>query len=162
MDLQYLRKLLKLVNESNIDEIEIEEGGARIRVTRSHEPAASPVQHMMYSPMSAPQAAPSAPAPAPHLEAHAVPVASGPAEGANLYTVTSPIVGTFYRAPAPDAEQYVQVGQTIAAGAVVCIIEAMKIMNEIESERGGKVVRILAENGQPVEYNQPLFILELA
>jgi acetyl-CoA carboxylase biotin carboxyl carrier protein len=165
MDLQYLRKLLKLVNESNIDEIEIEEGGARIRVTRSHVPSASPVQHMMYAPMGgqptvhSAHAEGSAPAPA---SGPAVAAVAPPAENANLYTVTSPIVGTFYRAPAPDAEQYVQVGQTIAAGSVVCIIEAMKIMNEIETERGGKVVRILAENGQPVEYNQPLFILELA
>ncbi|MBL0175385.1 MAG: acetyl-CoA carboxylase biotin carboxyl carrier protein [Ignavibacteria bacterium] len=157
MDLQYLRKLLKLVNETNVDEIEIEEGGTRIRVTRARAAAAS--QHVMYAPM--PEAHPAHA----HITAPATTEAPAPAAAADdtkTFTVTSPIVGTFYRAPAPDAESYVQVGQTIAAGSTVCIIEAMKIMNEIESDRGGKVIRILAENGQPVEYNQPLFVLEIA
>jgi acetyl-CoA carboxylase biotin carboxyl carrier protein len=160
MDLQYLRKLLKLVNETNVDEIEIEEGGTRIRVTRARAAAAAASQHVVYSPM--PEAHPAHA----HFTAPANPEAPAahpaPQDDTKTYTVTSPIVGTFYRAPAPDAESYVQVGQTIAAGSTVCIIEAMKIMNEIETDRGGKVIRILAENGQPVEYNQPLFVLEIA
>ncbi len=81
---------------------------------------------------------------------------------ANLHEIRSPIVGTFYRAPAPDADSYVQVGSDVSAGSVLCIVEAMKLMNEIESDVSGKIVKILVENGKPVEYNQPLFLIELA
>jgi acetyl-CoA carboxylase biotin carboxyl carrier protein len=80
---------------------------------------------------------------------------------ANLHEIRSPIVGTFYRAPAPDADSYVQVGAVVSPGSVLCIVEAMKLMNEIESDVGGKIVKILVENGKPVEYNQPLFLIEL-
>ena len=161
MDIQYIRKLIKLVTDSDIEELEIEESGARVRVTRGRAADETPVSFMPYPQMPMPQhappaapAAPAAPAPA-AAPAHAK-------DDASLYTVVSPIVGTFYRAPAPDADPYVQVGQSIASGAVVGIIEAMKIMNEIESERGGKVVKILVENGQAVEYNQPLVVLDLS
>ena len=81
---------------------------------------------------------------------------------ANLHEIRSPIVGTFYRAPAPDADSYVQVGSVVSPGSVLCIVEAMKLMNEIESDVSGKIVKILVENGKPVEYNQPLFLIELA
>ncbi len=159
MDIQYIRKLLKVVNEAGIQEIEIEESGSRVRITREN-PA-----HAVFA-QAAPVYAPPPPAVAPKQEAVApVPAVETPAPHAEAKPVTgqiivSPIVGTFYRASSPDAASYVQVGQIIQVGAVVCIIEAMKIMNEIESEFSGRISKILVENGQPVEYNQPLFVVE--
>jgi acetyl-CoA carboxylase biotin carboxyl carrier protein len=159
MDIQYIRKLLKVVNEAGIQEIEIEEGGSRVRITRDN-PA-----HAVFA-QAAPVYAPPPPGasprqeaafPVPAVEASAPPAEAKPASG---QIIVSPIVGTFYRAPSPDAAPYVQVGQMIQVGAVVCIIEAMKIMNEIESEYSGRISKILVENGQPVEYNQPLFVVE--
>jgi len=158
MDLQYLRRLIKIINDSKVDELEIEEEGTRIRVTRTRESAPLPVMYQVPAsqlmgntppPVSANQA------PLAHIES------SVSAVEEKNHSILSPIVGTFYRAPAPDADPYVQVGQTIAKGNPICIIEAMKIMNEIESDVSGKVIRILVENGQPVEYNQPLFLVEL-
>jgi acetyl-CoA carboxylase biotin carboxyl carrier protein len=155
MDLQYLRKLIKIVTDSEVDELEIEEDSTKIRITRAKAGAAPTVVHSI--PQSA-APAPQAPAPAP------APAAAAPVEApaSNQHEILSPIVGTFYRAPAPDADPYIQVGQSISSGVPVCIIEAMKIMNEIESDASGTVVKILVENGQPVEYNQPLFLIETA
>lgn len=158
MDLQYLRKLVKIVTESEVDELEIEEDNTKIRITRSKEAPQHVVTHAMSAP--APMAAP-APLPASAPAAEPAEKAA-PAAASNQHEILSPIVGTFYRAPAPDAEPFVQVGQDIAAGVPVCIIEAMKIMNEIEADASGKVIKILVENGQPVEYNQPLFLIETA
>lgn len=155
MDLQFVRKCIKIVNDAQIAELEIEEDGKRLRITRSFAPDASslavavpPVQHVQ---AAAPMAAPSAPVDAP---APAAPPA------ASHHEVRSPIVGTFYRSSSPDAAPFVQVGDMVSKGQVVGIIEAMKIMNEIESDAAGRVVKILVDNAQPVEYNQPLLLVE--
>jgi acetyl-CoA carboxylase biotin carboxyl carrier protein len=145
MDLNYVRRLIKLVAESGVTEIEIEEEGKRIRVAKSVDHLAVTAQPTAFvNPF--PLAAPPLPEPKAEKKTH---------------EITSPIVGTFYRAPAPDADSYVQVGQEVHAGTALCIIEAMKLMNEIESDVAGKIVKIHVENGQPVEYNQPLFSIEL-
>lgn len=164
MDLTLIKKLVKLLSESDVDEIEIEEEGKKIRVAKHPERGgtiqmAAPAQWMAEAPrfapaQYAPAAAPVAAAPAP-----SAPVAA-PAAASNIHQIKSPIVGTFYRSPAPDASPFVQIGSTVEPGAVLCIIEAMKLMNEIEADVTGKVVKILVENGQPVEYDQVLFEVE--
>ncbi|PLX32482.1 MAG: acetyl-CoA carboxylase biotin carboxyl carrier protein [Ignavibacteria bacterium] len=152
MDIQYVRKLVKIVTDSQIAELEIEEEGQRVRVTRTL--YTEPV--VMASPASAAHAV----APQPQAAAPAAVEESAPApEPAGGVEVRSPIVGTFYRASSPDAEPFVKVGEAISTGQTLCIIEAMKIMNEIESDQSGTIVKILVEDGQPVEYNQPLFIV---
>jgi acetyl-CoA carboxylase biotin carboxyl carrier protein len=161
MDLAYVKKVIKLIEKSDVDEIEIEEEGKKIRVAKHKNsqptyiaqagypgPAAAPLNQ----PLNAGQSSASVPAP---------PQAQSSAKTEpRLHEVRSPIVGTFYRAPAPDAENYVEVGQTISTGKVLCIVEAMKLMNEIESDVNGQVAQILVENGKPVEYNQVLFLIE--
>jgi len=155
MDLNQVKKLVKLVESSQIDELEIQDEGIRIRVTKSragHVLAPAMAQSAVHAPVSAV----SAPQP---------PVAAGPAESVpapsdKLVEIRSPMVGTFYRAPAPDAPPYVREGDLIQPQKILCIIEAMKLMNEIEAEISGRVVKILAENAQAVEYNQPLFLVE--
>lgn len=153
MDLQFVRKCIKIVNDAQIAELEIEEEGKRLRITRSFGPettvlttGAAPQHHVM----AAPTPLPAAP----------LPTVAEEASTARHHEVRSPIVGTFYRASSPDAAPFVAVGDTVSNGQVVCIIEAMKIMNEIESDMAGRIVRILVENGQPVEYNQPLFLID--
>lgn len=151
MDLRKLKKLIDLVEESGIAEIEVTEGEEKVRITRA---TAAP------APIYA--AAPVAPAPAP-VAAAAAPAATAAAEAParNLANAQkSPMVGTFYRAPGPNAPAFVEVGQTVKAGDTLCIIEAMKLMNEIEAEKSGVVKEILVENGTPVEYGEPLFIIE--
>ena len=150
MNLTLLKKLIRILEKSAVDEIEVEEEGLRVRLAKnSRGPAgqASPVpagiQHF----------------PTAHL--HEAPPAAAPPVS-NIHEVKSPIVGTFYRAPAPDADPYVEVGEIVQPKAVLCIIEAMKLMNEIETDVGGRIVKILVENGQPVEYNQVLFHIEPA
>ncbi len=158
MDLDLIKKLVKIVDSSGVTDLELEENGLKIKIakkvrtqqviTQSHFPAVS---------------------------AHPViqPAVGGADEtgkkksdteviAANIHEIRSPIVGTFYRAPAPDADSYVQVGSEVSVGSVLCIVEAMKLMNEIESDVSGKIVKILVESGKPVEYNQPLFLIELA
>ncbi len=164
MDLNYIKKLVKLVDESGVDEIEIEEEGAKIRVTKSrHNSSPAPAYVPQYIPQPQYQYQPQ-PAPEPKAAAAAPtePATPQKAEGKKYHEVRSPIVGTFYSAPAPNADPYVQVGGVVQQGTVLCIIEAMKLMNEIESDMAGRVVQVLAENGQPVEYNQPLFLIEPA
>lgn len=167
MDLQYLRRLLKIFDESTAVDLEIEEEGVKLKMSKvsEHQPviAAAPQHFMMPSPAMA-QAAPQVSVPAaPLATSQAAPAAaSGDAgSGKKTHQVCSPIVGTFYRAPAPDADAFIQVGSRVSIGATLCIVEAMKLMNEIESDATGTVVKILVENGQPVEYNQPLVLLEL-
>ena len=151
MDLAYIKKVIKLVEKSEVDEIEIEEEGKKIRVAKHRNSQAGfplPASYPFTAPVSVAQSsAPVAPTPAAKPEK-------------KYHEVKSPIVGTFYRAPAPDAANYVEVGQDVKAGTVLCIVEAMKLMNEIESDVEGRVVQILAENGKPVEYNQVLFHIE--
>ena len=151
MDLRKLKKLIDLVEESGIAEIEVTEGEEKVRITRSL--------------AAAPQALYAAPAPLAHAPAPvaAAPVAAAPAPAAapaaDLGNAQkSPMVGTFYRAPSPASPAFVEVGQNVKAGDTLCIIEAMKLMNEIEAEKSGVVKAILVDNGQPVEYGEPLFI----
>ena len=150
MDLAYLKKLVKIVEQSRVDEIEVEEEGLRIRVARNSHTNSS-IAHT-----TTPPPAPSPPNAVDTAVTPAVPVVPE----VKYHEVKSPIVGTFYRAPAPDADEYVQVGQTVQPKTVLCIIEAMKLMNEIECDVAGRIVKILVENGQPVEYNQILFLIE--
>ena len=157
MDLNYVRKLVKLLSESAVDEIEIEEEGKKIRVAKNSH--AVPVYPAPYAAQGAPPAGPVSPTPQALLQdgagASAPPVTTTP-----FHEIKSPIVGTYYRSPAPDAAPFIQVGSVIRPGAVLCIIEAMKLMNEIEADVAGKIVKIMVENGQPVEYDQTLFLVE--
>jgi acetyl-CoA carboxylase biotin carboxyl carrier protein len=159
MDLTLVKKLVKLLSESDVDEIEIEEEGKKIRIAKHPHGGgaiqmAAPAQWAFEAPHHAPVALPqAAPAAAPFAP-------DQPVVASNIHLIRSPIVGTFYRAPSPDAAPFVQVGAVIQPGAVLCIIEAMKLMNEIEADVAGKVVKILVENGQPVEYDQVLFEVE--
>ncbi len=164
MDLNYIKKLVKLVDESGVDEIEIEEEGTKIRIGK-HRQNSSAVQP--FFPVNIPLAQLLAqPAADQQASSGGAVVQSSPqqakVEEKKYHQVKSPIVGTFYRAPAPNADPYVQIGSTVQPGMVLCIIEAMKLMNEIECDVSGKVVNVLVENGQPVEYNQPLFEIEPA
>ena len=165
-DLNYIKKLLKILETGDIHEIEIEEEGTRVKVVKS-KPAenSSAPQFVTYAAPPPAAAHPSsgggtqepqitAPPAKTEVKKSAPPVAEGTIE------VRSPIVGTFYRAPSPNADPYVQVGQQVTKGTILCIIEAMKLMNEIECDYEGKIVKIMVENGQPVEYNQVLFLVE--
>jgi acetyl-CoA carboxylase biotin carboxyl carrier protein len=161
MDLNYVKKLVKLVAESGVDEIEIEEEGKRVRIAKNR------AQTVGAPPVAPAPAGMEVAVPAPQVQAAAMATAAAPASAPGVHTPTlhkvrSPIVGTFYRAPAPDASPFVQVGSQVRAGSVLCIVEAMKLMNEIESDVSGTIVNILVENGQPVEYDQPLFLVEPA
>jgi acetyl-CoA carboxylase biotin carboxyl carrier protein len=149
MDIRKIKKLIELLEASSLTEMEIHEGEESVRLSRSsqaHAPVAAP-------PATAPATAPAAPAEAPV----AAPIATSEEEG---HVVRSPMVGTFYAASSPEAEPFVKVGQKVKPGDTLCIIEAMKMFNQIESEVEGVVTRILAENGQPVEFDEPLFIIQ--
>ena len=153
MDIRKVKKLIELLEESGIDEIEIKEGEESVRISRNQGRAMAAPQ-MMAAPAPAPVAAAPAAAPAP-AEASA-PADSGP-EG---HKVKSPMVGTFYRSPSPDTKPFVEVGQTVSVGDTLCIVEAMKMMNQIEADKSGVVTQILVENEEPVEFDQPLFVIE--
>ncbi len=154
MDLSYLEQIIKLFESSTLTELEIDEEGSRVTLGRAKEPAPMFAMPQMGYPMPQAQQFEGTNA---RGGGNEVPVPLA----ANTHEVKSPIVGTFYRAPAPDADPYIQVGQQVENGTTLCIIEAMKLMNEIESDAAGKVIKILIENGQPVEYGQPLFVLEV-
>jgi acetyl-CoA carboxylase biotin carboxyl carrier protein len=146
MDLRKLKTLIDLVSESNISELEITEAEGKVRIVKASAPGA----HFIAAPPVMAMSAPAPPAPA---EPEAAPVPAGK-------TIKSPMVGTFYRAGSPGAKPFVEVGSVVKEGEPVCIIEAMKIMNEIESDCTGTITRLLVENGQAVEFGQPLFIVE--
>ncbi len=156
MDLRKLKTLIELVQESGIAELEVTEGEEKVRITRTVANTMQPVMQyaapMMAMPAAAPMAAPVAAAPA-----AAPAAATAEPEG---YSVKSPMVGTFYRSSAPGAKPFVDVGSTVNVGDTLCIIEAMKLMNEIESDKGGVIKAILVESGQAVEYGQPMFVIE--
>ena len=154
MDIRKVKKLIELLEESGIAEIEITEGEESVRISRNG-PGQPQMQMMMHAP--APMAAPSAP-----VAAAAAPAATAPATPALPagHQVKSPMVGTFYRSPSPGAKSFVEVGQAVKEGETLCIIEAMKMMNQIESDKAGVVKAILANNGDPVEFGQPLFVIE--
>jgi acetyl-CoA carboxylase biotin carboxyl carrier protein len=151
MDLRKLKTLIELVQESGIAELEITEGEERVRISR-----ALPGGQMMMPTTPATMLVPAGGAPA-AAAAAAVAAAEEPVEEGHV--VKSPMVGTFYRSPSPGAPSFIEIGQTITAGQTLCIIEAMKLLNEIESDVAGVVKKVLVENGQPVEYGQPLFLV---
>ena len=148
MDLRKLKTLIDLVAESGVSELEVTEGEDKVRIVKNPAPIAAPLQQVY---AAAPAAAPAAPA------AVAAPAAA-PAEPTG-HAVKSPMVGTFYRSPTPGADSFVKIGDTVKEGQTLCIIEAMKLLNEIESDKSGVVKEILCENGQGVEFGQALFII---
>lgn len=150
MDIRKIKKLIELLDESGVAEIEIKEGEESVRISRQHAVVAQPQQYM---------AAPVAPAPAPVAAAPAAEEAAAEAEVSG-HKITSPMVGTFYRSASPGAAVFTEVGKSVSEGDTLCIIEAMKILNQIEADKSGTVKAILVENGQPVEFGQPLFIIE--
>ncbi len=152
MDIRKVKKLIELLEESNIDEIEIKEGEESVRISRNaNSVAAAP----MMAPMAAAVAPQPAAAPAPAAPAQEDGAAAQPAG----HLIKSPMVGTFYRAPSPGSPSFVEVGQHVKAGDVVCIVEAMKMMNQIEADKSGVVEAILVDNAQPVEFDQPLITI---
>jgi acetyl-CoA carboxylase biotin carboxyl carrier protein len=155
MDLDLIKKLVKIVDTSGVTDLEIEEDGLKIKIAKKIRSSQILTQTQIPG-----LSAQSVLHPAAAIEESVKQKAE--ATAANLHEIRSPIVGTFYRAPAPDADSYVQIGSVLSPGTVLCIVEAMKLMNEIESDVSGKIVKILIENGKPVEYNQPLFLIELS
>lgn len=155
MDIRKIKKLIELVEESGISELEISEGEESVRISRAASAQAYPVMQQAYAmPAQQQPALANAVATAPAAETPAAPAAvSG-------HVVRSPMVGTFYRTPSPDAKAFVEVGQKVNAGDTLCIVEAMKMMNQIEADKSGVVKAILVENGQPVEYDEPLVVIE--
>jgi len=155
MDLNLIKKLIKLLESSEVTDLEVEEEGVRIklakkvRVSQTVTIPATPTQSVINNSTATDSATKGDDKKISEENANA-----------GLHEIKSPIVGTFYRAPAPDADAYVQIGDSISAGSVLCIVEAMKLMNEIESDVSGKIVKILVDNGKPVEYNQPLFLIK--
>ena len=152
MDIRKVKKLIELLEESGIDELEIHEGEESVRISRHSKQVA---QQPIYAAAPQQAAAPAPAAPAPAAAADAAPACPK----YNGTVARSPMVGTFYRAGSPDSEDFVTVGQTVKKGDVLCIVEAMKMMNHIEAETSGVIESILVENGQPVEYDQPLFTI---
>jgi acetyl-CoA carboxylase biotin carboxyl carrier protein len=148
MDIRKVKKLIELLEESNIDEIEIKEGEESVRISRN---SAQPLM-AAYAPAPAPAPAPAAPS-APAAAAPAAP--SAPVSSGKV--ITSPMVGTFYRSPSPTSPSFVEVGQTVKVGDVLCIVEAMKMMNQIEADKAGTIEAILVDNGEAIEFEQPLF-----
>jgi acetyl-CoA carboxylase biotin carboxyl carrier protein len=148
MDIRKVKKLIELLEESNIDELEIHEGEESVRISRNSTRVAA-------APIAAPVAA-AAPAPVAAAAPAAAPAAAAEPEG---HVLRSPMVGTFYRSPSPGAKAFVEEGQSVQAGDVLCIVEAMKMMNQIEADKSGTIGKILAEDGQPLEFDQPLFTI---
>lgn len=155
MDIRKIKKLIELVEESGISELEISEGEESVRISRTAANAGFPVMQQAYAaPMLAPQAAPAA---APAATAAAEAPAKAEISG---HIVRSPMVGTFYRTPSPDAKAFIEIGQKVNVGDTLCIVEAMKMMNQIEADKAGTVKAILVESGQPVEFDEPLVVIE--
>ena len=156
MDLRKLKTLIDLVSESGVAELEITEGDDHVRIVNRKDSAPAAAAAAVAAPAPIPVAAAAAPT---AEAAAAAPAATAPAAAENRQTINSPMVGTFYRAPSPGAKPFVDVGQHVKAGDTVCIIEAMKLLNEIEAETDGVIQEILVENGAPVEFGQPLFVI---
>lgn len=157
MDIRKIKKLIELLEESGIAEIEIKEGEEAVRISRMPAPGAyahavPQYMHMPAAPVAAPLAQAAARLPAAESAA--------PKPKPNEHVITAPMVGTFYGSPSPGAKAFVEIGDEIKVGQVLCIIEAMKMMNQIEADKGGKIASIMARNGDPVEFGQPLFVVE--
>ena len=150
MDIRKVKKLIELLEESGIAELEIREGEESVRISRSSQVA--PASVAAPAPVAVPAAPPAAPA--------ATEAAAGEEPEISGHVIKSPMVGTFYRSPAPGAKAFVEVGQSVGVGDTLCIVEAMKLLNQIEADKAGTIKAILAENGEPIEYGQTLFIIE--
>lgn len=164
MEFKQIQELIKAINKSNISELSVEEGDFKITIKQAQTisetqfvAVQAPMPQML--PQAAPQAAALPAAPAPATQATS---AAAPAANDKLITIKSPMIGTFYRSPSPDKPSFVNVGDDIKQGDVLCIVEAMKLFNEIESEVSGKIVKVLIDDASPVEYDQPLFLVEPA
>jgi acetyl-CoA carboxylase biotin carboxyl carrier protein len=154
MDIRKIKKLIELLEESGIAEIEIKEGEEAVRISRMPTGAnAAPLHHLAHVPMAAPVEMPKAIAAAPAE-------AAAPKPRPNEHVITAPMVGTFYGSPSPGAKAFIEIGDEVKVGQVLCIIEAMKMMNQIEADKAGRVTSIMARNGDPVEFGQPLFVVE--
>ena len=167
MNQKELKELIEFLIEKDIAEFELERGDVKVKIKRAAEAPAvgamAPVIVASQAPMAAPVAVPSHAAPAP-TAASATPAApaEAPAQEEGLHIVKSPIVGTYYEAPSPGSPPFVKIGESVQAGQILCIVEAMKLMNEIESDASGEIVKKMVQNGQPVEYGQPLFAIRQA
>lgn len=156
MDINLLKKLIKMVEQSEVTEFSVQEGDLKVKISKNSKGSA----HVNLQP-SFDYSHQVAHAPGTIKQTSDLPAAAVPSEvKSNVHEIKSPIVGTFYRAPAPDADPYIQVGDHVSPGTVLCIVEAMKLMNEIESDVSGRVIKMLVDNATPVEYNQPLFLIE--
>jgi acetyl-CoA carboxylase biotin carboxyl carrier protein len=151
MDIRKIKKLIELVEESGISELEITEGEESVRIHRGGSASAAPIQYAAPMPVAAA---------APVAATAATPVEAAPTDEPSGNIVRSPMVGTFYRSSSPDAKSFVEVGQKVSVGDTLCIVEAMKMMNQIEAEVAGVVKQIMVENQEPVEFDQPLFVIE--
>jgi len=170
MDFKQIQELIKMINKSNIGELTVEMKDFRVTIKQKEEKvqqiisapvhAAPPVSQIHHAPAHSPSS--SAPLPSGTVEAPKEKEASSPSTPANTITIKSPMIGTFYRKSGPDKPNFVEVGDEVTPGKVICIIEAMKLFNEIESEVKGKIVKVLVEDASPVEYDQPLFLVEPA
>ena len=160
MDFKQIQELIKMINKSNIGEVSIEEKGFKLTIKQKEEP----VQQVIAAPIQAQPIAVAAPSVAQSAATAAAekPAKAAEAPAGNTVTIKSPMIGTFYRSPTPDKPSFVNVGDDVEPGKVVCIIEAMKLFNEIESEVKGRIVKVLVEDASPVEYDQPLFLVEPA
>jgi acetyl-CoA carboxylase biotin carboxyl carrier protein len=164
MDFKQIQELIKMINKSNIGEVTIEEKGFKLTIKQKEEPAQQVYSTPVHTPVSLPAPTPlPAPSSAPASQSAAAQEKASKSTDAvpdNYVTIKSPMIGTFYRSPSPGKPVFVEVGDEIAPGKVVCIIEAMKLFNEIESEVKGRIVKVLADDASPVEYDQPLFLVE--
>ena len=160
MDFKQIQELIKMINKSNIGEVTIEEKGFKVTIKQKEEPVQQVIAAPNYAQAPAPQMqAPSAPSAGSQLPASKAPEAVA---ADNYLTIKSPMIGTFYRSSGPGKPSFVEIGDEVSVGKVVCIIEAMKLFNEIESEVKGRIVKVLVEDASPVEYDQPLFLVEPA
>jgi len=157
MDLTLIKKLVKIVDSSEVTDLEIEENGLRVKIAKK---IRASIQSFPHPQVFAHSTTASETATVVSEKTEAALLKEKEEKAKDIHEIRSPIVGTFYRAPAPDADPYVEVGDFITQGTVLCIVEAMKLMNEIESDISGKILKILVENGKPVEYNQPLFLIQ--
>jgi acetyl-CoA carboxylase biotin carboxyl carrier protein len=165
MNLNEIQELIKFVSKSGVTEVEIEQKDFKITIKTETKKTKSEQTIVLQQPAVAPAqvaAVPAAPVQAPVSAAPAAPAAAPASDDSKLITIKSPMIGTFYRSPGPDKDAFVNVGDEVKAGKVVCIIEAMKLFNEIESEISGKIVKVLVDDASPVEYDQPLFLVEPA
>jgi len=162
MDFKQIQELIKLINKSNIGEISIEESDFKITIKQKEEKAETIVTAPVATPIAAPVYAQAPPSSVPAAQPAAPLTPAAPAKADNLITIKSPMIGTFYRKSSPDKPALVEVGDEVTPGKVVCIIEAMKLFNEIESEVSGRILKVLVDDASPVEYDQPLFLVEPA